>query len=368
MFISYEIQADPKPRFFIHTTAEGDSVEASSYLHYFETEIFNLVKTTYPCAELNSLSTVRTLLGHERQRQLLGSGDDNAILNIAQSLGCDYLLSLKVSVLQNTALITATCMDNKKAKIMARAFQSAQHGSAGLDAVVKVSKDLFDGLKEYEICPFTGPVIVNITGTKKDTQREYYNVYCNEGDGRYEKTTTINNYSENEWNIQKNGKNASTGNVKLNLSEEFQITEDNFCYECSPKKQGPRSYFEKTTTYLLLNGLSNESESYGVKVNDARVYLTFLENGTYTIRIKAASTQGEKKTIKEIRAQGICNNINDKPDPIINKVDEGINEIFGPFTGNAQDKVLTQRDTIKRINPVTDEEETITYDFNLTRE
>lgn len=364
------VQADVKPRFFISTSAAGDSsgTLAAAYVAYFETQVFDLIKQIYPCADINSLSTVTALLDLERQKQLLGSGTDNAFNNIAQSLGCDYLISLKVSVINNTALVSALCMDNKKAKTLSRAFANAQHGDAGLDAVVKVSKELFDGLKQYEICPFKGPVTVHIVSTRKDKQKEEHAVYCNRTDGVYRKTTSIDKYSENDWAIEKTGKNSAKGDVTFNLSEETTIEEDNPCYECSSKKQGPRSYFEKRTTYSKLQGLSNESESNGTRVDDARVYITFLDDGTYTLRVKAASTQGEKRTKKDVHAEGVCDNIKSKPETVTSKVDEGINETFGPFAGTAQDKVLSQKDTIKRSDPNTKEESTITYEFTLTRE
>jgi len=370
VFVGVEQTEAAKPRFFITTSALGDAngKEAASYIPYFLTQVFNLLKKTYPCAELNDISTVGTLLDWERQKQLLGSGSDENLLNIAQSLGCDYLISLEVTVTNNMANISAVCLDIKKVNALSRAKASGPHGTEGLNAVKNVSKELIDGLKTYEICPFKGDINVKIVGTKKDNQTEQYPVYCNGMDGTFKKITIIDNYSENDWKITKMGKESATGFVKFNLSEEFTIEEDNPCYECSPKKQGNRSYKEKTTTYADIQGLSNESESYGVRVDDARAYLTFFDNGTYTLRIKASSTQAEKKTKKEVTAQGTCDNLNDPPETITNKIDEGINEIFGPFTGTAQDKVLSHKDTIKRVNPITDEEETITYEFNLTRE
>lgn len=370
IFLAAEIYAAPKPRFFITTAAEGDSSGkiAAAYLPYFETQVFNLIKKIYPCAEQNSLSTVVTLLDLERKKQLLGTGSDAAVQYLAESMGCDYLISLKVSVLQNTALITAVCMDSKKAKAMSRAFASAQHGGAALDAVDKVSKQLFDGLKEFEICPFTGPVKVKIVSAKKDNKTERYPVFCNNMDGTYEKTTVLDKYSENNWDLQKTSKYATTGTVQLNLSEELTIEETNPCHDCSPTEQKARIYHEKDRTYLMLEGLSKESESYGVKVDDARIVITFMENGKYRMRVKAASTHGEKKTIKEVSAEGSCDRITKEPETIRNRVDEGINEILGDFTGNAQDKTLSERNTIKRTNEITGEEEEITYEFNLTRE
>ncbi len=364
------LNADTKPRFYLTGLAAGDSSGkvAEAYLAYFETQIFNQIKKIYPCAGINSLSTVKILLDHERMKQLLGTGDENAIQNIAQAMGCDYLISFHVSVRNNSAMITAMCMDNKKAEVLARTSATAQHGAAALNAIDNVTKQLFDNLKRYEICPFKGTIKVNIVSSKKDDQREENSVYCNNMDGTYTKTTKINNYSQNDWTIEKTGKFSAGGNVNFNLSEETEMEEINPCYDCSPTKQGYRTYYEKTTTYSTLQGLSNESESYGVKVDDARVLLTFLENGTYTISLTAASTKGQKKTKKQVHAEGNCDMIQNKPETLTNNIDEGLREVFGPFQGNAQDKILSHNETIKKTDPNSKEESVITYEYTLERD
>jgi hypothetical protein len=348
-------------------TGDKDQNRVTVYCAQYESFVRSALLKAYPCAEFNDISSIRDMLNFERMRELLGSSDENSIANLSQALGCDYLVSLKIIVYGSKALLSAACMDSRKAVTISRVDLSTNHPEELL-SFPQISQKLVDALKTYEICFFKGPASVNIVSTKKDKQTEDYPVYCNGGDGMYRKITTLDKYSENNWTIQKNTKNAATGNVKVNLSEELKIEEDNWCYECGPNKQGPRTYFEKTTTYADIQGLSNESESYGIKVDDARVELTFLDNGTYAIRIKAASKQAEKKTKKEVHAEGICKNINTKPETITNKIDADINEIFGPFTGTAQDKVLSNKDTIKRVNPITGEEETITYEFNLTRD
>ena len=83
------------------------------------------------------------------------------------------------------------------------------------------------------------------------------------------------------------------------------------------------------------------SDDLGIILDSARVILNFLDDGTYTVRIKATSKQGEKKTIREIKAMGVCDNSNESPKKTINKIDEGLYELLGPFTGTAQDKVLS---------------------------
>ncbi len=362
-------QANPI-KVFIQMNSFDDKggFRGTAILQALDMSVVAILKKEYPCVEYFDTDGLRAILSWERQRQLLGTGDENTLQNLASALGAKYLIVLNAEVRNDQALITAIFMDNTKAKTLSRSFKSAPYGDAAVDAAEEVANKLFDGLKTYEICPFKGDISVKITSTIKDDQTEEYPVYCNGLDGNFNKTTKIDKYSENEWTLYKKSFNASAGTVKFNLSEELTIEEFNPCYECSPTKQGSRSYTEKTTTYASLQKLSNESESEGVNVDDARAYLTFLDDGTYTLKIKASSTQGEKKTIKEVTAQGVCKNSNDPPEKTTNKIDEGILEIFGPFTGSAQDKSLSQSDTIKRTNPTSGEEETITYEFNLTRE
>lgn len=365
------LQIDASPvKVFIKKSSFDDKggLRAAAVIQAVDMFLVPRLIKEYPCIEYLDTDGLSALLSLERQRQLLGTGDENALQNMASALGCKYLISINVKVMQDQALVTLIFMDNTKAKTLSRSFQTAQYGDPVFDAAEKATNDLFEGLKQYEICPFKGEIKANVVSTTKENQKEEYSVYCNGNDGTYLKTTTINNYSENDWTIQKIRLNGSTGNVKIRLSEESTTDEENWCYECAPNKQGQRTYHEKITTYANIQGLSMESESEGIKVDDARCYLTFLDDGTYFLRVTAASTQGEKKTIKDVSAQGVCNNINNPPEKITNKVDVGLNEIWGPFNGNAQDKTLSHKDTIKRTDPVTKEETTITYEFNLTRE
>ena len=343
-------------------------LRADAVIQAVDMFLVSRLKKDYPCVEYLDTDGLTDLLSVERQRQLFGTGDENALQNMASALGCKYLISINVKVMEDRAIISLFFMDNTKAKTFSRAVETAPYGDLAIDAAEKAANILFDGLKTYEICPFKGEITIKIVSSYKDDQTEQYPVYCNGSDGIFIKTISLDKYSENEWTLYKNSFNASSGNVKFNLSEELTIDESNPCYDCAPNKQGLRSYNENITTYASLQKLSNESESEGVKVDDARAYLTFLDDGTYTLKIKASSTDGEKKTIKEVTAQGVCDNSNEPPKKTTNKIDEGILEIFGPFTGTAQDKSLSHSDTIKRTNPASEEEETITYEFNLTRD
>lgn len=365
-----------RTQFYIKSTVGGlYPKEIEGLPAYFATLFDNSLKEKYSCTTVLTTSDVRDLLGWERQRQLLGSGSEESQKSLAEALGVDYLVSFEVSVAVGEKFIASGTLIPMRAKpvfplIKASAYSNYSKESFDqIDANLKeVAKKLVDGLKKYEICPFKGEINVKITSTKKDKQTEEYPTYCNGVDGTYHKTTTINNYSENDWTIKKIGKESADGTVLFNLSEELTIDEINPCYECSPTKQGQRTYYAKTTTYADIQKSTAGNNSSDIIVDSARVLLNFLDDGTYTVRIKAASKLGSKKTIEEVKAQGVCDNINEPPKKTTNKIDEGLYELLGPFTGTAEDKILSQKDTIKRVDPVSKEETTIEYEFYLTRD
>lgn len=362
-----------KTNFYIRPELVGTrGKEVEGAIGLFASIFYDQATDKYPCVLVTTKADVVDMLGHEKQKQLLGtSSGDNELHN---ALGCDFLISLEIGILVGDKFSVTAVLIPQRTKpylptIRASAYSDYNEKSfPQIEANLKeVSQKLLNSLKKYEICPFKGEINVKITSTKKDTQKEEYPVYCNGIDGYYLKTVTIDNYSENDWTIKKVGRETANGTVHFNLSEELTIDEINPCYDCSPTKQGQRTYYEKTTTYADIQKSSMNDDGSGIILDSARVILNFLDDGTYTIRIKATSKQGEKKTIKEIKAQGVCKNLNEPPKKTTNKIDEGLYELLGPFTGTAEDKILSQKNTITKTTD-SGEEQTITYEFNLTRE
>ncbi len=350
---------------------EDQKKNVETKLAAFEEHIAIKMSEVYPCAKINTKFEVTSMLEHFRHDQIIGSDSSTNKErwgNIASATTGRYLIAINLKVVQQLALINLMFIDKSKTETLFRTFISKALSSVDYTTYESMTKQLIDGIKTCEICPFKGSVKIKIVSTLKDEQKENHSTFCNGIDGTYSKTTTINNYSEINWDIEKVKIAASKGNVEVNLSEETVIDEINSCYECSPQKQGPRVYHEKTTTYATVQGLSKESESEGIKVDDARVELTFLDNGKYTLRLIAASNKSKKKTIKEVKAEGVCDNISGAPKSTVNQIDLGINELFGAFTGNAQNKVLAEKGKIERSDPNSKLKETITYEFHLERD
>lgn len=354
------------PRFYIATSWNNKA--ATAYFPHFEVEFANALKKEFPCVEISSQSTIASILELERQKQLLG-GEERDLASIGGAMGCDYLVGLKVRVIGNTALITALCIDTRTSKVISRSMASVVDGSAGIKAIEKVSKELVEGLKSFEICPFKGPINVMVKTELTDKKTESYSVYCNGLDGLYKLDVTTNNTSDANWKLSKTSKNRVIGSVTYTLQEETEKEEHNDCYICPSGRQGSRLYKETVLKTAKVEGLSTESIADNQQIEDARAIITFFDNGTYTLKVKAASRKGDMKLRTEKKAEGTCDNQNPPPQNINKKADVGLKETtFGPFPGTSLDKVLNHKDTYSTVDPVTKEKTTITYSFNLKRE
>jgi hypothetical protein len=354
------------PRFYIMTS--GNQKGTAVYESYIESCLFKELKKHFPCADYSDESTITAILELERQKQLLGAGDDDALANIAGAMGCEYLVGCNVLMNGNSLSISLFCMENKRARTIARAGIQSGINEAGLDAVESVCKELVEGLKEYEICPFTGPIIVEVNSSIKTSKTDTYEVYCNGGDGLYKKVTDTDKTSHMLWQLEKTAKFTTSGSVEYQNSEIWNVEEQNDCFICNSGRKGPRMYTENVKATARVEGLSNESISEGQQIEDARTQIIFKSDGTYFVEVKAASKKGDLIEKVTRHSEGTCDNIRTPPETNIRKADIPLKQTFGPFSGTSLDKALTANDSFTVIDPITEEKTIYTFEFNLRRE
>ena len=153
--------ADPK--FYIMLSANNTT--AASFLRYFESQFSIGLNNKLPCASYLSQSDVVAILDWERQKELLGVGDINQLSNIAEAMKCDYLVHLRIRVLENTTMIDGFIVKKGQDKVIARISESTQNGDVALDAIENVSKQLVDKLHQYnsQLCrekTWTGTITI----------------------------------------------------------------------------------------------------------------------------------------------------------------------------------------------------------------
>jgi hypothetical protein len=338
----------------------------------FLIDIVQALEKDFPCARVSYLGDINLCLA---EMQLLGTpafGNQDVGPKIKKMLNrlnnADYWVTYCIYPISETmAIAELKCSDSKGKKIVQFSINMSIASMSEKDFIEPVKKFVKE-LSKYEICPYTGPINVEVKTERTDKETESYPVYCNGMDGMYKLDKSINKTSLANWKLNKTDKVETSGTVTYALRDETQIDEQNDCYTCTSGRLGPRWYKETVLKTAKIEGLSNESVAGDQQIEDARAEITFLENGTYTLKVRAASSKGNMKLKTTKHAEGTCSNENPPPVDITQKADIPLNEFFGPFTGTSLDKVLSQKETITREDPVTKEKTTITFEFSLKRE
>jgi len=137
--------ADPK--FYVMLSPETKA--NSACLNLLDSEFFNGLRKKFPCASSESQYSTKVLLEWEKQKQILGVEEKDQLLNIAEAMKYDYLVSLSVTVLENTTTISAFIMKKGPNNVISRTVESVSNGDASINAAKKVSKKLIDDLYQY---------------------------------------------------------------------------------------------------------------------------------------------------------------------------------------------------------------------------
>ncbi len=91
-------------------------------------------------------SDLRTLIGFDKQRQLLGCSEGSCLAEIGGALGVDYLLSSEVGQIGGRWLLSATLLDVAKATGLQRASRAAKSQDGLVDLVPTVVAEAFSGI------------------------------------------------------------------------------------------------------------------------------------------------------------------------------------------------------------------------------
>ena len=375
-------------KFFIKsnlTMEGGDTRPIQGSVAYFVSQFDNKVKAIYPCSVITDESDIGALLQHERELELLDANKERGLQSISNALNCDYMIVYSLTIVGSIFAMQAYIVpysNNKKILtpiILADAHGPYSEKSGGpiFDACDNIAEKLVSGLKQLEICVFKGPVNLHITGSTNSKKTEEYTVYCNQKDGKYRKVVTIDKHTDNIWKLERigknysNGKNSlikSTGENSYSASEEHTVEEQSDCYKCASGPEGFRSSKEKITTTSEASVVSNQSSVGGIAKDSAIVLVQFREDNTYTINVVAVAKKVPVKVKTESHAQGVCENFDTAAVTVDKNTELAIELTFGPFPGTSADKALVQKQTISKVDPVTEEKTNLTIDFNLKRD
>jgi hypothetical protein len=354
----------------------GDTRPIESAVSYFVSTLDNQMKAVFPCAVINTDSDIGALLKHDRNRQLLGSGETGALESVRDALASDYLIILNMSTVGTQFFVFAEIIPYKNKEIMpivvaqAKSEFSANSGGQMLQACDEAIRKLMKGLKKIEICPFKGMVKVTLTSHKQKETSEEYPVFCNNQDETFKKTEFRYEDATTEIDVRKLEKEYANGYMKFSEKDSSGILEENGCYKCLSGRMGGRS---STQTFIInqeVRDFSNASTKDGKYINDVRVKLIFNDDSTYMVSVKGASKRtGKYMQRVEEKAEGTCDLKNKAPQVYRNdSVAVPCRFLFGPFKGAPSQKELKETQHKTTSDPVLEDETTLHIKFDLKRD
>ena len=376
---AFENSMAKETRFFLKVkllASNGDPRPFEGAVSYFASTLDNQMKKDFPCIVITTDKDIAALLGHERNRQLLGSGNEGAMASIGDALDCDYLIILNLSTMGAQFVVSAMIIPYKGKDIQPIAIamdKSAYSENAGhemLKACDNVVAKLMKGLKKMEICPFRGPVRVTLTSHKKKETVEEYPVFCNNQDETYKKTEFRYEDATTEIDVRKLEKEYASGYMKFSEKDSSGTLEENGCYKCPSGRMGGRSSTQTFIINQLVKDFSNESSKDGKYISDVRITLIFNDDSTYMVSVKGASKRTGKYIQRvEEKAEGTCDLKNKAPQVYkSDSVAVPCRFLFGPFKGAPSQKGLKETQDKTTSDPVSEDETTLHIEFDLKRD
>jgi len=334
----------------------------------FMTDMITEMEKYFPCVGITDPVSTQYCLTELRLQSTpeFGSRDVRQIVSkIANSLtNPDFAVKYSSYINSEDLAQTTVLCANSEGEIIADFIESFPPREVFGGSTIAPVKRLMEELKKHEICPFTGTVNVEVKSERDESSSS--STPCDAG--LIVADVEIKSNSTLRWELVKESLAGASGTVTYDLKENFKTVISNSCYVCKNGTKGFAKTTETKETEAKVEGLSNESVSDGAQVSDARIRISFLDDGTYLLSVKATSEKGPMKITTEKKVDGPCtgSNENEPPDTKTKSIDLPFTAVFGPYKGTAQDKVLSQNET-KDVSQ--GKEKTILkIDFTLTRQ
>ncbi len=334
----------------------------------FMTDVSNEMRRNYTCVGITDPKSIEACLGELRLQSTpeFGSRDVRPVVNkIANSLtNPDFAVKYSVFVnSEDLAQVSVLCA-NSEGDILADFTEPFSPGEVDGNSIIKPVKRFMELLKKHEICPYTGTVNIEVKSDKDKSSST--STQCDAG--LIVTDVEIKSNSTLRWELVKESLAGASGTVTYDLKENYKTVISNSCYVCDDGTKGFAKIVQTSDTEAQVQGLSNESVSDGAQVSDARIRITFLDDGTYLLTVKATSEKGPMKITTEKKFDGPCtsSNENEPPDTKTKSIDVPITAVFGPYKGTPEDKVLSQNEE-KDVSQGK-EKTTIKIDFSLSRQ
>ena len=359
------------PIFFIAKeggTTEEEIKKSNSLNDMFFTDIINETLKNWPCVSIKDEKAVKISIGelHLWSTPEFGGKDVLAKINEAANANknSDYYVSYSIYPVNDEMANAEIKWYDKKGNQIDEISMACKLNEVYTNAATGPAMEFVNMLKKHEICPYIGPIAIEVKGIRDETTTTSSSAPC--GNGSLTITTTSTMNSTLSWSFKKLDLNETSGTVDYTMNEKLTTIMDYSCYMCISGIEGAVKITDTRDSDAKVEGLSNKSVFEGNKIDDARVQIVFKDNGTYMLLVEATSKKGTLKETIEKVVEGPCQDESKPADTKQKAIDVPLKVVFGPYPGKPTDEVLTQNET-KDVS-VGQDKTIIEIDFTLVRE
>lgn len=119
-------QASAQRRFRTYIVGKFDNAQTQAIQQYLKGKVLAYLLKHYPCANYMDDTGLAAMLKFERDRQLLGKGDEESLSDLAGALGAQYLVSINVTQISNTFVMNVIGADKRRGTTISRKAATAQ--------------------------------------------------------------------------------------------------------------------------------------------------------------------------------------------------------------------------------------------------
>ncbi len=175
ILLSGSVQASPQ-KLKIFVFGKSNSKTAEAIENYLKNKVSQLLMDQYPCAGNLTDDDAAALLGWARERELLGNPDENAISNVANALGAQYVVSINVIQVNSTITISANGLDDRRGKAVSKQAATAHSEDEALDAADSLAEkfvsDFINSMPDCYVNEWVGTITYRriFQGNSRDTE------------------------------------------------------------------------------------------------------------------------------------------------------------------------------------------------------
>jgi hypothetical protein len=307
------------------------------------------------CASIITDLDIQALVTLDREKELLdgfdsGKPTSTRLQEIAEAANCDYIISVSVTECPDGFCLNTSTFSAEKEKVATEQNSGKGKGEDDLlHEMHEYANNLADELLAMQICIYKGTITITETEDFNENQ-PFENNEC------VEKGYTRNITGTTKWEIEKRSRHIGNGNMKKDITDKSHSWDYGNCIVCSQVSEDGKTviglYTEPTgvTTYDLNVTETTKIEGLERMYSNAEA-ITFIKfdtlAGTFTVQVMANSKIGAITRKREYKCKTTCPRPCDvqKDEPVTNKIQDTLDETYGPFNGKPTDKELSASKT-----------------------